>query len=183
MAQYINKIKVPNEGIVRHIIGFGQGDPGYDVLGTTSKNNESGVSYYYIKNGKKQSVSITKHQGRYYVEYDAYNDLDSFISYQKKSCTLKNVSRDYLMETVKAYRAYRILFNEYKSFRDDILDAVGNLECVYLGSMSKNREHLQDLLERSGFHIESFDFDMIKTKEGICLSLDGLCFNQDEIIP
>lgn len=183
MAQYINKVKVPNEGFIRHIIGFGQGDPGYDVLETTSKDKEPCISYYYVKNGTKYSVSITKHLGRYYVDINAYSDLESFISRQKKSCTLKNVSRDYLIETVKAYRAYRILFNEYKSFRDDIFDAANSLECVYLGSMSRSRERLKDLLERSGFHVESVDFDMIKTREGICLSLEGLCFNQDEIIP
>lgn len=182
MAQYINKMKV-NEGFIRHIVGFGQGDPGYDVLETATKDREPCVSYYYIKSGTKHSVSVTKHLGRYYVETNAYNDLESLISCQKKGCSLKNVSRDYLMETVKAYRGYRILFNEYKSFRDDIYDAANGLECVYLGNMSKSRERLRDLLERSGFHVESVDFDMIKTREGICLSLDGLCFNQNEIIP
>lgn len=138
MAQYINKIKV-NEGMVRHIVGFGQGDPGYDLLETTSKDHEHCVSYYYIKSGVKHSVSVTKHLGRYYVECNTYSDLDSLISCQKKSCSLKNVSRDYLMETVKAYRGYRILFNEYSSFRDDIYDAAKSLECVYLGNMSKSR--------------------------------------------
>ncbi len=183
MAQYLNKIKVPSEGMARHIIGFGQGDPGYDVLETTTKDRERCVSYYYIKSGAKHSVSITKRLGKYYVEHDTYSAQDSFITSQKKSCTLKNVSRDFLMETVKAYRAYRILYNEYKSFRDDILDALNGLECVYLGNMSKSRERLKDLLERSGFHVESVDFDMIKTREGVCMSLEGLCFNQDEIIP
>lgn len=183
MAQYINKIKVPNEGTVRHIVGFGHGDPGYDVLDTSSKEKGRSVSYYYIKNRVKYSVTISENQGSYFIEYNAYNDPDSFITCKKKSCSLKNVSRDFLMETVKAYRAYRLLFDQYKSFRDDILDAVNSLECVYLGGMAKDRERLQSLLERSGFHIESVDYDMIKTKEGICLSLDGLCFNQNEIIP
>lgn len=183
MPQYIRQIQVPSEGIVRHIVGFGQSDPGYDVLETTSKDQGPCISYFYIKDGAKHSVSITKYLGKYYVEYNIYSSVDTLISFQKKSCSLKSVSRDFLMETVKAYRAYRMLFNEYKSFRDDVLDAVNNLECVYLGSMSSSRERLEDLLKRSGFHIESVDFDMIKTKEGVCISLDGLCFNQDEIIP
>jgi hypothetical protein len=88
------------------------------------------------------------------------------------------------METVMAYRAYRMLYNEYHGFRDDMVDALNNgLECVYLGRMGKDKDHLINLLERSGFHIESIDFDLIKTKEGICLSSDGQCFNKDEIIP
>lgn len=183
MAQSINKIKVPSEGTIRHIVGFGQGDPGYDVLETKSKDNVPCVTYYYLKNGMKFSVSVTKYQGKYFVESNSFSDINSLISCQKRGCTLKNVSRDYLMETVKAYRAYRMLFNEYNGFRDDILDALNGLECVYLGGMAKDREYLTSLLERVGFHVESFDFDMIKTKEGICLSLDGLCFNKDEIIP
>ena len=183
MAQYVNKIKVPDGGMVRHIIGFGQGDPGYDVLETTSQDGEPCISYYYVKSGAKRSVSVIKHLGRYYVESNTYSNPDSFISSEKKGSTLKNVSRDHLMEAVKAYRAYRIVFNEYKSFRDDILDAADSLECVYLGNMARSRERLKDLLERSGFHVESVDFDMIKTKEGICLSFEGLCFHQDEIIP
>lgn len=182
MAQFINKVKIPNEGSVRHIVGFGQGDPGYDVLETTTKDNVPSVAYYYIKNGVKHSVSVTKYQGRYFVEYATYNDLNSFIS-QKKSCTLKNVSRDFLTEAVMAYRAYRMIFNEYTSFRDDIMDALDNLECVYLGQMAKDSEQLNKLLERSGFHVESVNFGMIKTKEGICLSFDGLCFRADELIP
>ena len=182
MPQFINKIKVPSEGSIRHIVGFGQGDPGYDVLETTSKTNVPSVVYYYIKNGIKHSVSVAKYQERYSVEYETYSDLNSQIS-QKKSCPLKSVSRDYLMETVMAYRAYRMLFNEYTSFRDDIKDALNNLECVYLGAMPKDIEQLKNLLERSGFHVESVDFGMIKTKEKICLSFDGLCFNEDEIIP
>lgn len=182
MAQFINKIKVPSVGSIRHIVGFGQGDTGYDVLETTSKDNAPSVVYYYIKNGIKYSVSVTKLQKKYFVEYETYNDLDSLIS-QKKSCSLKSVSRDYLMETVMAYRAYRMLFNEYTSFRSDIMDALDNLECVYLGGMAKDIEQLKNLLERSGFHVESVNFGMIKTKEGICLSFDGLCFNEDEIIP
>jgi hypothetical protein len=183
VAQFINKVKVPNEGSVRHIIGFGQGDPGYDVLETNSKENGRSVSYYYIKNGVKCCVSISEDRDRYYVEHITYNDLDSFITRTKKSCSLQSVSRDFLTETVKVYRAYRLLFDKYKSFRDDVLDAVNSLECVYLGSMSKDMERLQNLLERSGFHMKSIDYDMIKTKEGICISLDGLCFNEDEIIP
>lgn len=182
MAQFINKIKVSSEGSVRHIVGFGQGDPGYDVLETVSKDNVHSVVYYYIKNGIKHGVSVVKYQGKYFVEYETYNDLDSMVS-QKKSCSLKNVSRDYLTETVMAYRAYRMLFNEYTSFRDDIMDALNSLECVYLGAMAKDAEQLKNLLERSGFHVESVNFGMMKTKEGICLSFDGLCFNEDEIIP
>lgn len=182
MAQFINKIKVPSEGSIRHIVGFGQGDTGYDVLETTSKDNVPCVVYYYIKNGIKHSVSVTKYQERYFVEYETFTDLNSLIS-QKKGCLLKSVSREYLMETVMAYRAYRMLFNEYTSFRDDIKDALNNLECVYLGAMPKDIEQLKNLLERSGFHVKSVDFGMIKTAEGICLSFDGLCFNEDEIIP
>ncbi len=182
MAQFINKIKIPSEGSIRHIIGFGQGDTGYDVLEMTSKDNVPSVVYYYIKNGIKHSVSVTKFQKKYFVEYEIYNDLNSLIS-QKKSCSLKNVSRNYLTETVMAYRAYRMLFNEYISFRDDIMDALNGLECVYLGGLAKDIEQLKNVLERSGFHIESVNFGMIKTKEGICLSLDGLCFNEDEITP
>jgi hypothetical protein len=178
MPQFANKVKVPDGGIVRHIVGFGQGDPGYDVVQIGSS-----VGYYYVKNRTKFSVTVTEQLGRYYVEYNQYNDLDSFLSCQKKSSSLKNVSRDFLMETVRAYRAYRIIFGKYKSFRDDILEAANSLECVYLGNMAKDRERLKDLLEKSGFHVTSVDFDMIKTKEGICLSTDGLCFNQNEIIP
>ena len=178
MPHFAIKVNVPDGGIVRHVVGFGQGDPGYDVVQIGSS-----VGYYYVKNRTKYSVTITEQLGRYYVEYNKYNDLDSFLSCQKKSGSLKNVSRDYLMETVRAYRAYRIIFGKYKSFRDDILEAANNLECVYLGNMAKDRERLKELLEKSGFHVTSVDFDMIKTKEGICLSTDGLCFNQNEIIP
>jgi hypothetical protein len=183
MPQFINKIIVPSQGSIRHIIGFGQGDAGYDVIETISKDNVPVVVYYYIKNGIKHSVSVTKYQKRYFVDYETYIDLNSLVSYQKKSCSLNSVSRDYLMETVMAYRAYRMLFNEYTNFRDDIMDALNTLECVYLGGMAKDSEHLISILERSGFHVESVNFGMIKTKEGICLSFDGLCFNQDEIIP
>jgi hypothetical protein len=49
--------------------------------------------------------------------------------------------------------------------------------------MAKGKDRLTGLLNRSGFHVESFDFNTISTKEGICLSLDGLCFKKDEIIP
>lgn len=182
MAQFMNNIKIPNEGSVRHIVGFGRGDAGYDVLETTSKDNVPSVVYYYIKNGIKHSVSVSKFQKKYFVEYETYNDLNSLIG-QKKSCSLKNVSRDYLMEAVMAYRAYRMLFNEYTSFRDDIMDALNSLECVYLGVLAKDSEQLKNVLERSGFHVESVNFGMIKTKEGVCLSFDGLCFNEDEIIP
>jgi hypothetical protein len=183
MPQFINKIMVPSLGSIRHIVGFGQGDPGYDVLETTSKDNVPSVVYYYIKSGIKHSVSVTKYQKKYFVEYETYNGPDSLVSYQKKSCTLNSVSRDFLTETVMAYRAYRTLLNEYTSFRDDIMDALNGLECVYLGAMAKDTEHLKDILERSGFHVESVNFGMIKTTEGICLSFDGLCFNEDQIIP
>lgn len=183
MAQYINKLRVPSSGSVRHIVGFGLGDPGYDVLETVTKDNVPCVVYYYVKNRQKQSVSVAKFQDRYFVEHEVYAGLDSFISREKHGCSLKSVTRDYLMETVKAYRGYRMLFNEYKGFRDDILDALNGLECVYLGKMGNDKDRLVQLLERSGFHVESFQFNMIKTKEGVCLSLDGLCFNQDEIIP
>ena len=183
MAQYINKLKVPSDGIVRHIIGFGVGDPGYDVLETFSKNNESSVSYYYMKNRMKCSVSVSELRGRYYVDHCVYSSPESFLCVQKSSCPLKNATRDYLMEAVMAYRAFRILSNKYISFRDDILDAVNSLECVYLGRLSRDRERLMDLLERSGFHIESVNFNVINTRENICLSFDGLCFHRDEIIP
>ena len=183
MAQFIKKIKVPSEGSIRHIVGFGQGDTGYDVLEMTSKDNVPSIIYYFIKNGIKRSVSVTKFQKKYFVEYATYHDLESLLSYQKKNCSLNSVPREYLMETVMAYRAYRMLFNEYISFRDDIMDALNNLECVYLGEMAKDGERLKDLLERSGFHVESVNFGTIKTREGICLSNDGLCFNEDEIIP
>lgn len=184
MAQYINKIRVPSDGSIRHIVGFGQGDNGYDVFETAAKDNVPNVVYYYAKSGTKQSVSVSKYQGRYFVEHEAYHDLDSLISSEKHGCSLKSVTRDYLMETVKAYRGYRMLFNEYTGFRDDIRDALKTgLECVYLGGMAKDKDQLISLLGRSGFHVESFDFNTVKTKEGICLSLDGLCFNQDEIIP
>ncbi|QEY34456.1 hypothetical protein FL966_04965 [Caproiciproducens galactitolivorans] len=184
MAQYINRLKVPDNGTIRHIVGFGQGDPGYDVLETKSRDNVPCVVFYYLKDGKKCSVSVTKYQGKYYVEYNSYNDVNSLISNQNRESTLRNVSREYLMETVMAYRAYRMLYNEYHGFRDDIADALDSgLECVYLGRLGKDREHLINLLERSGFHIESIDFDLIKTKEGICLASDGQCFNKDEIIP
>jgi hypothetical protein len=183
MAQFMNKIKVPSEGSVRHIVGFGVGDSGYDVLETTTKDKIPCVAYYYIKSGKKHSVSVTKFQGKYFVEYETYNDLDSLISTNKKGCSLNNVTREFLAEAVMAYRAYRMLFNEYTSFRDDIKDALNNLQCVYLGGMAKDSERLKSLLERSGFHVESVNFDMIKTQEGICISFDGLCFNADEIIP
>ena len=182
MAQFINKIKVPSDGSIRHIIGFGPGDAGYDVLETTSNDHVVSVAYFYIKTGIKHSVSVSKYQNKYFVVYETYNDVDSLIS-QRQSCPLKSVSREYLMETVMAYRAYRMLFNEYTSFRDDIKDALTNLECVYLGGMPKDIDQLKSLLERSGFHVESVNFGMIKTKEGICLSFDGLCFNEDEIIP
>lgn len=183
MAQYISKMKVPSEGSIRHIVGFGQGDPGYDVLETITKDKVPCVVYYYIKSGTKNSVAVSKYQGRYFVDHEVFSDLNSLISTQKHGCSLKSVTRDYLAETVKAYRAYRMLYNEYNGFRDDIYDALKNLECVYLGGMAKDREKLVNLMERSGFHVEKIDFDMIKTKEGICLSMDGLCFNQDEIIP
>lgn len=179
----MNHVKVPSEGSIRHIVGFGLGDTGYDVLETFSLDNLPNIAYYYIKRGVKQSVSITKFQSRYFVEYDSYSDTDSLIRHQKKSCTLKGVTRDFLMETVKAYRAYRMLFNEYNGFRDDILDALKGLECVYLGGMARDKDRLMNLMERSGFHVESFNFDTITTKEGICLSLNGLCFHADEIIP
>lgn len=184
MAQFMNKLKVPGEGTIHHVAGFGQGDPGYDVLVTKSKDNVPCVVYYYLKNGVKHSVSVTKYKGTYYVEYNSYSDVNSLISSQNRGCSLKNVSREYLAETVMAYRAYRMLYNEYHGFRDDILDALNSgIECVYLGRMGKDKDHLINLLERSGFHIESIDFDLIKTKEGICLSSDGQCFNKDEIIP
>jgi len=182
MAQFINKIKVPNEGSIRHIVGFGQGDPGYDVLETTSKDNVPSVVYYYIKNGVKYSVAVTKYQKRHSVECETFTDLNSQVS-QKKSYSLTSVSRDFLKETVMTYRAYRMLFNEYLGFRDDIMDALNGIQCVYLGGMAKDSEQLISLLERSGFHVDSVNFGMIKTKEGICLSFDGLCFNEDEIIP
>lgn len=183
MSQFINKMRVPSEGSIHHIVGFGQGDKGYDVLETTTKDRVPCVVYYYIKNGMKNSVSVSKYQGRYFVEHEVYSSSDSLISSQKHGCSLKSVTRDYLTETVKAYRAYRMLFNESKGFRDDILDAMNGLECVYLGGMAKDKDQLIQLLERVGFHVESFNFNTIKTKEGICISLDGLCFNQDEIIP
>lgn len=183
MSQYISKMKVPSDGTIRHIVGFGMGDPGYDVLEINTKDNVPGVTYYYLKKGIKQSVTVTKFRGNYFVEYESYTDLNSLTSCQKQGCSLKNVTRDCLMETVKAYRAYRMLFNEYKGFRDDILDALNSLECVYLGGMAKDKDRLISMLERVGFHVESIDFNMIKTKEGICLSFDGLCFNKDEIIP
>lgn len=77
-----------------------------------------------------------------------------------------------------------MLHNEYTGFRNDILDSIKQgIECIYLGNMAKDKDHLTGLLNRSGFHVESFNFNTINTKEGICLSLDGLCFKQDEIIP
>ncbi len=108
--------------------------------------------------------------------------MNSLVS-QKRSCTLKTVSNDFLMETVMAYRAYRMLFNEYMNFRSDIMDALNHLECVYLGVLGRDPERLQDLMERSGFHIESMNFGMIKTREKICLSFDGMCFREDQIVP
>jgi hypothetical protein len=182
MAQ-MNKMKLPNSGSVRHIVGFGQGDPGYDVLETTTQDNIPCAAYYYVKNGIKHSVSVAKFQGRYSVEYETYDSPDSLISRQKKGCSLSSVTNDFLKETVMAYRAYRMLFNEYTSFRDDIKDALNNLQCVYLGAMGKDPERLKDILERSGFHVDSINFNMVKTKEKICISFDGLCFNEDEIIP
>lgn len=182
MAQ-AQSIKLPNNGIVRHIVGFGMGDPGYDVFETTTNDNLPCVSYFYMKNGVKHSVSITKFQGKYYVEYGTYNSPDSVIPRQKKGCTLRGVSNEFLKETVMAYRGYRMLFNEYTSFRDDIEDALNHLQCVYLGAMGKDIERLTDMLERSGFHIDSINFNTVKTKEGICITFDGLCFHESEIIP
>ena len=117
------------------------------------------------------------------MDYETYIDIGSLVSYQKKSYSFNSVSREFLMETVMAYRAYRMIYNEYTNFRDDIMDALNGLECVYLGGMGKDSEHLVSIMERSGFHIESVNFGTIKTTEGICLSFDGLCFNADEIIP
>lgn len=184
MAQYIDKMLVPNGGSVRHIVGFGMGDPGYDVLETRSKDNVPCVIYFYRRGRDKRSVSVTKFQGRYFLESCLYSDTDSLLCTQKKSCTLRNVTRDFLQEAVKAYRAYRMLYNEYTGFRDDIHDAMKQgIECIYLGKLGKDKDRLMDLLTRAGFHVESFNFDTISTKEGICLSMDGLCFRQDEIIP
>jgi hypothetical protein len=184
MAQYIDKMLVPNGGSVRHIVGFGMGDPGYDVLETRSKDNVPCVIYFYRKGRDKCSVSVTKFQGRYFLEFCVYSDMNSLLCTQKKSCTLRNVTRDFLQEAVKAYRAYRMLYNEYTGFRDDIRDAMKQgIECIYLGKLGKDKDRLIDLLTRAGFHVESFNFDTISTKEGVCLSMDGLCFRQDEVIP
>lgn len=60
MSQYIGHIKVPSSGNIRHIVGFGEGDPGYDVLETASSGNTPCAIYYYIKGGKKNSVSVTE---------------------------------------------------------------------------------------------------------------------------
>ncbi len=184
MSQYIGHIKVPSSGSIRHIVGFGEGDPGYDVLETVSSGNTPCVIYYYIKSRKKGSVSITEFQKKYFVEHCIYRDQDSVIPEQKNGGTLRNVTNEYLQEAVKAYRAYRMLHNEYTGFRNDILDSIKQgIECIYLGNMAKGKDRLTGLLNRSGFHVESFDFNTISTKEGICLSLDGLCFKKDEIIP
>ena len=183
MPQYVNKIKIQGEGSVRHIIGFGAGDSGYDVL-QTEQNGAPNVSYYYMRRGNKNCVTVSKLQGRYFVEHRVYSGPDSNMTIEKKGGTLRSVSREFLQEAVKAYRAYRMLFNEYPGFRADILDAMKQgIECVYLGNMSKDRDRLSDLLTRSGFHIESFNFDAFTTKEGICISMDGMCYRQDEIIP
>lgn len=184
MAQYINKMLVPAGGTIKHIVGFGSGDPGYDVLDTRSKDGVPCVVYYYRHGRDKCSVSVTKFQGRYFLEYCVYNGMDSLLATQKKSCTLRNVTRDFLQEAVKAYRAYRMLYNEYTGFRDDIRDAMKQgIECIYLGKLGSEKDRLMDLMTRAGFHVESFNFDTITTKEGVCLSLDGLCFRKDEIIP
>lgn len=183
MPQYVNKVKIQGGGSVRHIVGFGAGDPGYDVL-QTEQNGVPSISYYYLQGRGKQCVTVSKLQGRYFVEHCVYSRPDSQMATEKKGGTLRNVSREYLQEAVKAYRGYRMLFNEYPGFRDDILDAMKQgIECVYLGNMAKDKDRLSDLLTRSGFHIESFNFDAFTTKEGICISMDGVCFRQDEIIP
>ncbi|WBY64006.1 MAG: MEDS domain-containing protein [Thermocaproicibacter melissae] len=184
MAQYIDKMLVPSVGIIRHIVGFGMGDPGYNVLDTQSKDYVPCVVYYFRRGMEKRSVSVTKYQGKYFLEYCTYSSLDAVLTTQKKSYTLRTVTRDFLFEAVKAYRAYRLLYNEYPGFREDIYDALRQgIGCVYLGSLGKDRTRLIDLMTRSGFHVTSYNFDTVTTKEGICVTLDGLCFRPDEVIP
>jgi hypothetical protein len=184
MAQYIDKMLVPSVGMIRHVVGFGMGDPGYDVLDTYSKDNVPCVIYYFRHGTEKRSISVTKYQGRYFLEYCTYSNPDAVLATQKKSFTLRTVTRDILMEAVKAYRAYRLLYNEYPGFRDDIYDALKQgIECVYLGNLGKDKDRLIDLMTRSGFHVTSYNFHTVTTREGICVSSDGLCFRQDEVIP
>lgn len=179
MAQYINGLRVPSDGIVRHVAGFGQGDNGYDVL-VTKRNNSSVpcVISYFLEDGKKKSVSVSKLFGGYSIEYGTYSDSSMLESCLTQSCSLSRVPRKYLTETVKAYRAYRIIFNEYKGVRDEIIDATKGIECIYIGNIMHDKENFMKLLERLGFHVESVDFNMIKTKEGICIMSDGICYKE-----
>ncbi|HEX3037405.1 MAG TPA: hypothetical protein VHO94_00240 [Oscillospiraceae bacterium] len=181
MAQFINRIRVPGDGTIRHIAGFGHGDNGYDVLVTRLKNKAIPcVIYYYLEGEKKKSVTVAKWNGGYFIEYGNYLDVNSLDSYLNESCSLKMVSRKNLFVTVKAYRAYRMVFNEYGGVRDEIIDATKGLECIYLGNMARDRESLVKLLERIGFHPVTVDFNMITTKEGICIALDGICFKEKQ---
>ena len=179
MPQFINGLRVPSTGTIRHIAGFGRGDHGYDVLVTKLRSSVTPcVISYFVEDSRKRSVTIAKLHGGYLVEYGSYADLNFEDSFLNESCSLRNVPGKYLLETVKAYRAYRVVFNEYKGVRDEIIDATKGLEFIYLGNMARDRESLVKLLEKSGFHIEKVDFNMIKTSEGICISLDGGCFKE-----
>lgn len=180
MGQYINKLKVPCEGLIRHIPGLGHGDYGYNVLVTTQSNNLPRVSFYFTENRKKLSITVTKFQGIYSFELGYYSSSDSLYSYFTENYPLRRVPRKYVQEAVKVYRAYRMLCNDYISLRDEIIDASKGIQCIYLGKLAYDMEGLETMLKRIGFHPEVVNYNMIKTKEGICISTDGICIREGE---
>lgn len=179
MAQFINGLRVPSDGTIRHIAGFGHGDNGYDVLVTTLRNESTPCTvYYFTEGGRKCSITVARRHAGYLIEMEHYSDSNSLDSFFNQPFSIKRVPRRYLTPTVKAYRAYRMVFNEYRGIRDEIIDATQGLECVYLGKMAQDKESLVKLLERLGFHPDTVDFNMIRTKEGICIGTDGICFKE-----
>ncbi|HHV32982.1 hypothetical protein [Caproiciproducens sp. LBM24188] len=180
MPQFINGLKVSSNGTIRHVAGFGSGDGGYDVLLTTMRSQGSlpCVTYYFRDGMTKRSVSVAKSRGSYLIEMGTFADMDAPESFFNDSVSMRRVPRKYLKETAMAYRAYRILFNEFKGIREEILDAANGLEYLYLGTLSRDKDGLLKMLERAGFHPDKVDVNMIHTKEGICISPDGTCFKE-----
>lgn len=180
MAQYINKIKVPSDGIIRHIPGLGHGDYGYNVLVTIQSNNLPRISYFFLENKKKLSITASKFQGIYSFELGFYSSPDALYSFFTENYPLRRVPRKYVGEAVKVYRAHRMLCNDYISLRDEIIDASKGIQCIYLGKLASDMEGLEAMLKRIGFHPEIVNYNMIKTQEGICISTDGICVRDGE---